>query len=74
MAIAKNFETALKKLEEAVERLENGELSLEEALKAFSVGVKQADVCRSTLREVELKVETLMKQGESWQKEPFDDE
>lgn len=74
MATAKNFETALKKLEESVERLENGELSLDEALKSFSIGVKQTEVCRSSLREVELKVETLMKQGESWKKEPFDDE
>ncbi len=74
MATAKNFETALKKLEEAVAQLESGDLSLEDALKVFSTGVKQAEYCRSSLKEVELKVEVLTKQGEAWQKEAFDDE
>jgi exodeoxyribonuclease VII small subunit len=74
MATAKSFETALKKLEAAVERLEDGDLSLDEALKVFSTGVKQTEVCRSALREVEMTVETLMKQGDDWQKETFEDE
>ena len=74
MATAKNFESALKKLEEAVAQLESGELSLEDALKVFATGVKQAEYCRSSLKEVELKVEVLTKQGESWQKESFDAE
>lgn len=61
MATIKSFETALKNLEESVERLESGELSLDEALKVFSSGVKQADICRKTLENVELKVEKLLK-------------
>jgi exodeoxyribonuclease VII small subunit len=60
MATTKSFETALKKLEQSVEQLESGELSLDEALKVFSVGVKQADACRKSLREVELKVAQLL--------------
>ena len=41
MAVEK-FESALKKLEEVVRRLEGGELSLDESLKAFEEGVKLA--------------------------------
>ncbi len=59
MATAKNFETALHHLEQAVEQLESGELPLEQALKVFSTGVKQAETCRRALQEVELKVEQL---------------
>ncbi|MGH7197766.1 MAG: exodeoxyribonuclease VII small subunit [Candidatus Omnitrophota bacterium] len=55
------FETALKKLESIVERLENGDLSLEEALKQYGEGVRMADVCSKRLTEAERKVEVLMK-------------
>lgn len=67
------FEASLRRLEEAVEQLESGELPLEKALAVFSVGVKEADYCRESLRAVELKVEKLVKQADnSDQREPFD--
>ena len=75
MAATKGFETALQKLEEAVEQLESGELTLEQALKVFSAGVKQAEFCRKSLREVELKVEQLIRQDDgSWEQEPLNGE
>lgn len=55
------FETALHVLEEAVERLESGELSLEESLKCFESGMKSAVKCQKLLREVELRVDLLSK-------------
>lgn len=55
------FETALKKLETIVENLENGELSLEAALKQYEEGVKMADICSKRLNDAEKKVEVLMK-------------
>ena len=55
------FETALRKLEGIVENLENGELSLEDALKQYEEGVKMADFCTKRLTEAEKKVEVLMK-------------
>ena len=55
------FETALKKLEAIVENLENGELSLEEALKQYEEGVRMADLCSKRLTEAEKKVALLMK-------------
>lgn len=57
------FEAALKKLESIVEKLENGDLSLEEALKQYEEGVRMADLCSKRLTEAEKKVEVLMKTG-----------
>lgn len=64
MTEKKGFETALKKLEKAVSKLESGELSLDQALKVFADGVEQAGVCRESLQEVELQVEQLLKQAD----------
>ena len=56
-----NFETAFQKLEAAVARLEEEDLSLEEALRAYETGVKMAEICSKRLSEAERKVEVLMK-------------
>ena len=61
MAVEK-FESALKKLEEVVRKLEGGELSLDESLKAFEEGVKLAGFCSGKLNEAEKRVELLLKQ------------
>ena len=61
MAVEK-FESALKKLEEVVRKLEGGELSLDESLKAFEDGVKLAGFCAGKLNEAEKRVELLLKQ------------
>jgi exodeoxyribonuclease VII small subunit len=61
MAVEK-FETALKKLEDVVRKLEGGELSLDDSLKAFEEGVKLAGFCSSKLNEAEKRVEILIKQ------------
>ncbi len=55
------FEPALKRLETIVENLERGELSLDEALKAYEEGVRMADVCSKRLTEAEKRIEVLMK-------------
>ena len=55
------FEQALKKLETIVENLEDGDLSLDEALKAYEEGVRMADLCTKRLTEAEKRVEVLMK-------------
>ncbi len=56
------FETALKKLEDVVNKLERGELSLDDSLKAFEDGVKLAAFCSKKLNEAEKRVELLLKQ------------
>jgi len=55
------FETALKKLEEIVEKLESPDLSLDEALKLFESGVTYTRLCQEKLSQVEKKIKQLVK-------------
>ncbi len=57
----KNFETALEELEKVVEQLESGDLSLEDSLAAFEMGVGLVKLCNEKLTEVEKKVELLVR-------------
>jgi len=57
-----NFEKSLQQLESLVERLESGELSLEESLKTFEQGIKLTRSCQTALQEAEQKVEILLQQ------------
>lgn len=69
------FETALKKLEDIVRRLEGGSLSLDDSLKAFEEGVKHASFCAKKLDEAERKVEVLLKRKDgAFSREPFQPE
>jgi len=54
-----NFEQQLKQLEAAVERLESGELSLEESLTVYESGMQNARKCRDALQMAEQRVELL---------------
>jgi exodeoxyribonuclease VII small subunit len=55
------FEEALKKLEEIVTQLEQGDLSLDESLKLFEEGIRLSRRCTKKLDEAEKKVEILLK-------------
>lgn len=68
----KDFETALKSLEDIVTKLESGDLTLDRSLELFEEGVKISRFCSSKLAEAERKVETLMKSADGGLKEvPF---
>lgn len=58
-----DFETAMRDLEELVDRLEQGDLPLEESLAAFERGVLLTRACQTALKEAEQKVEILLKKG-----------
>ncbi|RPG49171.1 MAG: exodeoxyribonuclease VII small subunit [Gammaproteobacteria bacterium TMED1] len=59
------FETSLKRLEELVDEMENGELSLEASLKTFEEGIRLTRECQQALKEAEQKVSLLVeKNGE----------
>ena len=60
----KKFESALEDLEQVVELLESGELSLEDSLAAFEKGVGLVKYCNQKLNEVEKKIELLVKDKE----------
>jgi len=57
----KKFEAALTRLEEIVQELEKGDLSLEQSLKLFEEGIKLSRICNKQLAEAERKVEILVK-------------
>jgi len=63
-ATSKKFESALEDLEQVVEQLESGELSLEDSLAAFEKGVGLVKFCNQKLNEVEKKIELLVKDKE----------
>jgi exodeoxyribonuclease VII small subunit len=68
----KDFESALKSLEDIVVQLEGGDLSLDRALELFEEGVKISRFCHAKLEEAERKVETLVKAADGNLKEvPF---
>lgn len=60
---APDFELAMRDLEELVERLEQGDLPLEESLAAFERGVMLTRACQTALKEAEQKVEILLKKA-----------
>lgn len=55
------LEQSLAELEALVEKLEGGDLSLEQALEEFERGVKLTRQCQNALKEAEQKVEILLK-------------
>jgi exodeoxyribonuclease VII small subunit len=58
-----DFETAMRDLEELVDRLEQGDLPLEESLAAFERGVMLTRACQTALKDAEQKVEILLKKA-----------
>ncbi len=66
-----DFEQALTALEALVERMEDGEMSLEESLSAFEQGVRLTQECQRALTEAQLRVQVLMQQDGATRLTPF---
>ena len=58
-----SFEEQIGALEKVVERLERGELSLDESVRLFEEGVTLSRACKEQLDAAEGKIEVLMEQG-----------
>jgi len=58
-----NFERSLQELEALVEKMEHGDLSLEESLSHFERGVQLSRSCQQALKDAEQKVEILMQKN-----------
>ncbi len=71
----KTFEKALSELEKIVEKLENPDVALDEALVFFEEGIKLSRFCAEKLEEAESRVNILLKdsKGEFYEK-PFEEE
>jgi exodeoxyribonuclease VII small subunit len=70
-AEAPSFEEALDQLEGIVDRLEDGDLDLEQALLEFEDGVKLSRQCAAQLDAAEQRVEVLVRQGRELVARPF---
>jgi len=70
----KTFESALTRLEQITEELENGDLSLEASLKKFDEGIKLAEFCNTSLSEARTKVEILLEKNGRLEPQPFDEQ
>lgn len=57
------FEQSLEKLEALVERMEQGDLTLEESLKTFEEGIKLTRECQQALANAEQKVKLLIEEN-----------
>ena len=54
------FEQSMKKLEQIVQKLESGDLPLEEAMQKFEEGIKLSRLCSKKLDETENKITLLL--------------
>ena len=66
-----DFEASLSQLEKLVEQMEEGELSLEDSLKAFETGVGLTRDCQAALESAEQKVQLLLEDNGEPREEPF---
>lgn len=68
------FEDAMEELEKLVEQMEQGDISLEESLKAFERGIRLTRTCQQALQDAEQKVQILLEKNGQQILEPFNNE
>jgi exodeoxyribonuclease VII small subunit len=68
------FEKSLSELQRLVDKMEQGDLSLEASLDHFEKGVQLSRACQQALREAEQKVEILMQKNNQETLAAFDSE
>ena len=66
-----DFEQSLQQLEALVEAMENGDLGLEESLKAFEKGVALTRACQAALDQAEQRVNLLLQENGKPVEQPF---
>lgn len=68
-----DFEKSLAELEQLVETMEQGDLSLEESLKNFERGVALTRACQKALEQAEQRVRILSGDGDAEEPAPFEE-
>lgn len=66
-----HFEESLAELEHLVERMEQGNLPLDESLKLFERGVQLTRTCQNALKDAEQKVRILLEENGEPTLKPF---
>jgi len=67
-----DFEKAMEELESLVDKMESGDLSLEDSLKHFEQGVKLTRQCQIALKDAEQKVSILLSEDNKIKLTDFD--
>jgi exodeoxyribonuclease VII small subunit len=69
------FEEQLLALESVVERLERGELTLEDSVRLFEEGIVLSNACKAELEKAEGRIQVLIEtQGGAMREEELDEE
>ena len=66
-----NFETNLKKLEMIVDKLESGDIGLEESVKLYEEGMKIKKICDKKLKDIEMQIKKIKIEDNKVVKENF---
>ena len=66
-----NFETNLKKLEMIVDKLESGDIGLEESVKLYEEGMKIKKICDKKLKDIEMQIKKIKTEDNKFIKEEF---
>ena len=61
----KNFESALKRLEQITDLLEKEETPLEESIKLFEEGIELKEYCEEKLKSAKVKIDKIVKKNKS---------
>ena len=54
-----NFEANLKKLEVIVDKLESGDIGLEESVKLYEEGMRIKKICDKKLKDIEMQIKKI---------------
>jgi exodeoxyribonuclease VII small subunit len=71
-SLAVEFEAALEELEGLVERMEEGELSLEDSLKTYERGIELSRACQKSLDAAEQRIRILSEKDAEAEARPFE--
>ena len=66
-----NFEANLKKLEVIVDKLESGDIGLEESVKLYEEGMKIKKICDKKLKDIEMQINKIKIEDNKVIKEDF---
>lgn len=67
-----NFEAQLAALEDLVARMEKGDLSLEDSLKAYEKGIQLTRECQTALDNAQQRIDMLVERDGKLLEEPFE--
>lgn len=67
-----SFEEAFKKLEQTADRLENGDITLDESMDVFEEGMMLIKICNTRLEKAEARLKKLVRNEDGFQLETME--